>query len=328
MENTCAIILAAGDGKRMKSDKPKVLSEVLFKPMIKWVIDSLHYAKINDICIVCGYKHADLEKYLNSIKNSFKGNISTVLQAERLGTAHAVTMASDFLNKNIEKDVIILNGDAPFIDPETIKKSYEFHKAKKNSATVISAKIKNPFGYGRIVRNEQCQLSKIVEQKDANDKIQLINEVNSGVYWFNIKSLLNVIFKISNHNAQNEFYLPDAISLLLQKIENVDAFSVENENIIKGANDRIQLNQLNNIAREKVLYDLMCAGVDIPFNDGIIISDDSKIGENVTILPNTIIKGETIIGNNCVIGPNVFLDHCNVSDNNNLQFVNYYDAKI
>lgn len=328
MTNTCAIILAAGDGKRMKSDKPKVLSEVLFKPMIKWVIDSLSGANINNICIVCGYKHTDLEQYLNSIKDSFDGKISTVLQTERLGTAHAVTMAEDFLNKNIEKDVIILNGDAPFIDSETIKQAYKFHKSRRNSATVISAKIKNPLGYGRIVRNEQNQLSKIVEQKDANEKIQLINEVNSGVYWFNIKSLLSVIFKISNHNAQKEYYLPDAVSLLLQKIENVDAFSVENENIIKGANDRIQLNQLNNIAREKVLYDLMKSGIDIPFNDGIIISDNTVFGENVTILPNTIIKGNSTIGNNCTIGPNVFLDHCNISDNNNLQFVNYRNFKI
>lgn len=324
MTNTCAIILAAGDGKRMKSDKPKVLSDVLFKPMIKWVIDSLHNAKINDICIVCGYKHEKLQNYLNSLE----GDFTTVLQTERLGTAHAVTMAEDFLNKNIEKDVIILNGDAPFIDSETIKQAYKFHKSKRNSATVISAKIKNPFGYGRIVRNEQNQLSKIVEQKDANEKIQLINEVNSGVYWFNIKSLLSVIFKISNHNAQKEYYLPDAVSLLLQKIENVDAFSVENENIIKGANDRIQLNQLNNIARDKVLCDLMNLGVDIPFNDGVIISDEVNIAENVTILPNSIIKGKTSIGNNCTIGPNVFLDHCSISDNNNLQFVNHRNFKI
>lgn len=321
MTNTCAIILAAGDGKRMKSDKPKVLSEVLFEPMIKWVIDSLHKANIENICIVCGYKHNDLENYLNSIE----GNFLTVLQKERLGTAHAVTMAENFLNQNIEKDVIILNGDSPFIDSETIQKSYNFHKSKQNSATVISAKITNPFGYGRIVRNDKNQLSKIVEQKDADEKIQLINEVNSGAYWFNVKSLLSVIFKISNHNAQNEFYLPDAISLLLLKDENIDAFYVKNENLIKGANDRVQLNQLNSIAREKVLYELMHSGVDIPFNDGVIISSDVKIGENVKILPNSIIKGKTIIGNNCTVGPNVFLDNCKIADNSKVQFSSYTD---
>ncbi|MBR1779694.1 MAG: NTP transferase domain-containing protein [Clostridia bacterium] len=323
MDNICAIILAAGDGKRMKSEMPKVLSEVLFKPMIKWVIDSLQKVNIDDICIVSGYKHNELEKYLMSID----GHFLTTIQKERLGTAHAVITANDFLKKNIDKDVLVLNGDSPFIDSETINKSYTFHKSNRNSATVISAKIKNPFGYGRIIRNEENQLSKIVEQKDADKNTQLINEVNSGVYWFNVKSLLSVIFDISNNNAQNEFYLPDAISLLIKNDERVGAFSVDDENIIKGANDRVQLNQLNNIAREKVLLNLMRSGINIPFTDGIIIAEEVKLGDNVTIFPNSIIKGKSIIGNNCTIGPNVLLDNCVISDNSTVQFVNYKNYK-
>lgn len=324
MENTCAIILAAGEGKRMKSNSPKVLSEVLFKPILQWVIDSLSSSSINNVCVVCGYKHEQIEEYL---KNT-NANFSTVLQKEQLGTAHAVITASDFLKDNIEKDVLVLCGDAPFIDSETIIASLNFHRQNHNSATVFSAKVNNPFGYGRIVRDKHNKLLKIVEQKDTDEKTSHINEVNSSIYWFNVKDLLSVIYNISNKNAQSEFYLPDAIELLISNGKSVDAFVVENENVILGANDKVQLQQLNKIAREKVLNKLMLSGVNIPFPDGVVICDEARIGTDVTILPNTIIQGKTIIGNNCTIGPNVLLDSCSVPYNKNLSFKNLKNCTV
>lgn len=248
MENVCAVVLAAGEGKRMKSDKPKVLSEVLSQPMLKWVIDAIKKANINEICVVAGFKHEMVKEYISSINL----NCDLVVQHERKGTAHAVIMAEDFLKRNLHKEVLILNGDAPFIDEKTIKESFSLHQKEKNSATVISATIENPFGYGRIVRDEFTKnLKLIVEQKDADENTQRINEVSSGAYWFNVEDLLSVIHNISNDNIQNEFYLPDAIKLLLEKEMSVNAFLAESSEIVLGANDKEQLEKLNDIARSK-----------------------------------------------------------------------------
>lgn len=312
MINTCAVVLAAGAGTRMKSNMPKVLSKVLFRPMLKWVLDALNLAEITSVCIVTGYKSEVVIDYLNTLQTSFK----TVLQNEQKGTAHAVLTAKEFLLENIDKDVLVLNGDSPFIDKKTITNAYNLHKKQNNAATVISAKIKNPFGYGRIVRdNHTGTLAAIIEQKDADEQTQKNDEVNSGAYWFNIKALLQVLSNIKNDNAQGEFYLPDAIKLLLDKSLNVNAYISESEKTVLGANSPKQLSELNKIARDHILSELMSSGVDIPCADGIIVTDTAKIGQGTCILPGTIIKGETIIGTNCTIGPNAQIDNCIIGNN-------------
>ena len=324
MNNTCSIILAAGEGTRMKSDKPKVLSEVLFKPMISWVIDSIEESEIKDICIIAGFKQEMLTNYLKSEGK----NIQKALQQERKGTAHAVMMAKNFLEGNHGKDILILNGDAPFIDSATIKNSYQSHKDNNNAATVISAVISEPFGYGRIVRNKQGELVSITEQKDASDEIQKINEVNSGAYWFNVDHLLKVLYQIKSDNAQNEYYLPDAIKILINEGLKVGSYISESENVILGANDCWQLNKLNDIARKEKLKELMLNGVNIPCTDGIIISKECKIGKGVQILPNTIIKGKSIIEDYCILGPNTYIENSVVEEGNQLNSVCCINKKV
>lgn len=324
MDNTCSIILAAGEGTRMKSDKPKVLSEVLFKAMISWVIDSVEESEIKDICIIAGFRQEMLTNYL---KNEGK-KCKIALQEERKGTAHAVMMAKDFLEKNKGKDILILNGDAPFIDSATIKNSYQSHKDNKNAATVISAVISDPFGYGRIVRNKNGEIVSITEQKDASDEIKKINEVNSGAYWFNVDSLLKVLYEIKSDNVQNEYYLPDAIKLLIKDGLRVGSYVSQSENVILGANDCYQLNKLNDIARKEILKKLMINGVNIPCIDGIIISKECKIGKGVQILPNTIIKGTSIIGDNCILGPNTYIENSVIEEGNKLNSVCCVNKKI
>lgn len=244
---SCAVILAGGEGKRMKSDKPKTLSLVLNKPMLRWVIDSVKDAGIEKICIVKGYKKECIDEYL---EQSGLSDISTVFQAERLGTGHAVMMAKDFLNEN-KGDVVILNGDAPFMDSDTIKQSLLKHKEEKNSVTVISARVTDPTGYGRIVRDENGVLKAIVEQKDADDEILKINEVNSGGYWFDTERLLSVLDNITADNNAREYYLPDALKLLLMKGDNVGAYTAKSSDTVLGANDPAQLAELNEIAIAK-----------------------------------------------------------------------------
>lgn len=246
MANKCAVILAGGEGKRMKSDKPKTLSEVMGKPMLQWVIDTLRKSGVDNICVVKGYKKECIEEYIATLDY----NVSSVYQAERLGTGHAVMMAKDFLSDN-SGDVIILNGDAPFMDSETIEKAYNQHIASNSSATVISAKVENPTGYGRIVRAEDNSLKAIVEQKDADEETLAINEVNSGGFWFNTNDLLSVLDNIQANNAAKEYYLPDALKLLLVNGKTVGAFTAESADTVLGANDPAQLADLNTIAHNK-----------------------------------------------------------------------------
>lgn len=245
MDN-CAIILAGGEGKRMKSDKPKTLSLVLEKPMLLWVISALKEAGINDICIVKGYKKECIEDFIGTL--DFE--VSSVFQAERLGTGHAVMMAKDFLEKH-DGNVVILNGDAPFMTADTIMKSLDKHTESQSSATVISAKVGDPTGYGRIVRADDGSLKAIVEQKDADEKTLKIDEVNSGGFWFDCKQLLSVLGRIKSNNKAGEYYLPDAIKLLLSDGKRVEAYTAKCSDTVLGANDPAQLEELNNIARQK-----------------------------------------------------------------------------
>ncbi len=244
--NKCAVILAGGEGKRMKMNKPKPLAEVLNHPMLEWVINSVKAAGIDKICVVKGFG----KEYIDEFVSSLDFPVETVYQAQRLGTGHAVMQAKDFLSEN-KGSVVILNGDAPFMDSDTIKNSYEFHIANNNSATVISAKVSDPTGYGRIVRDENGALSSIVEQKDADEKTAAINEVNSGGFWFDTEKLLSVLGEIKSDNNAKEYYLPDALKLLLEKKEKIGAFTAESPDTVLGANDPAQLKELEEIALKK-----------------------------------------------------------------------------
>ena len=246
MRNKCAVILAGGEGKRMKSDIPKPMNEVLGKPMLRWVIDSVKNAGIDNICVVTGYKTEITEAYLETLPFE----VSHVLQSERLGTGHAVMMAKDFLKKN-GGDVVILCGDAPFMDTDTIADAYKSHDEGDFSATVISAMLEEPAGYGRIVRNSDGTLRNIVEQKDADEETLAIKEVNSGGYWFDTEDLLSVLDDIKANNSAKEYYLPDALYLLLQNGRKVGAFAASSPDTVLGANDPAQLAELNQIAKDK-----------------------------------------------------------------------------
>ena len=317
----CAIILAGGKGTRMKTDSPKVMCEVIFEPMIKYVIDAVKEAGAEDICVITGYRHEVVEDYLAS----YDSNIKTALQQPQLGTGHAVMQARDFISAHRDDDILILNGDGPLMDADTINKAYAYHTENKNVITLVSAIVSDTNGIGHIKRDENGTLLRIVEHKDATDEEKLINESNAGVYWFNGASLLYALDNITNNNVQNEYYLTDSLEILIGKGENAGAYVCENYEAVLGANDRKQLNDLNNIMRRNINDRLMVSGVDIQCTDGVMIGKDVKIGNSTRILPNTIILGNTVIGDNCVIGPNtwisdstigsdVILDNCKITD--------------
>ena len=320
----CAIILAGGKGTRMKSDKPKVMCEVLFEPMIKHVIDAVKEAGVKDICVITGYEHQIVEDYLKSVDE----NIKTALQSPQLGTGHAVMQARDFINSHQDDDILILNGDGPLMDSYTVNKAYNYHKSNNNGITLVSAVVDDTHGIGHIKRDKNGTLLRIVEDKDANEEEKQIKESNSGTYWFKGSSLLYAIDNITNDNAQKEYYLTDALELLIKKGENKGAFIAENSEVILGANDRVQLNDLNTIMRRNINNAHMLSGVDIPCTDGVMIGKNVKIGNSSRILPNTIIIGNTEIGENCVIGPNCYIDNSKIGEGVILDNCKILDSEI
>ncbi len=312
MKGNCTVILAAGDGTRMKSSKPKVLAEVLFKPMIDWVLDCARQSGINDdsICVVTGHAREQLEAHLGN-------DVHTVLQEERLGTGHAVMQAREFISQHGSSNVLVLNGDAPFIDVQTVKLALEYHTRSGNAATVISANVENPFGYGRIKRDASGVFTRIVEEKEATDEEKAITEVNSGAYWFSCQALLIALDKLATDakyklNIAKEYYLTDAVEILKSMGQRAATFNSKNSDSVLGANDRFQLMQLNEKARMAVLEKLMKTGVSIPCTDGVIISPDAVIDADTEILPGTVIKGNTKIGTGCTIGANSYIENCEI----------------
>lgn len=308
MENqsNCAVILAAGEGKRMKSRLPKVLCQVLFKPMVDWVIDAAAET-VTDVCLVVGHG-GDL------VRKHTAGRCCTVEQKERLGTGHAVMQAADFLKAHAGGNTLVLCGDAPLMDGDTLTAALKAHTAAGNGVTVISARLEHPFGYGRIVRSAAGDLAAIVEEKDADAGQKAITEVNSGAYWFRTDDLLEVLPLLRNQNVQGEYYLTDAVGLLLKRGKRAGAFAADNPDVVLGANDRAGLMQLNQRARMQVIGRLLVDGVDIPCADGILIGPDVKIGTDTTILPSTLLSGKTVIGRGCRIGPAARLENCRVAD--------------
>lgn len=244
--NKCAVILAGGEGKRMKSDIPKPMNEVLGRPMLRWVIDAVRDAGVEDICVVTGFKKEITEAYLSSLPFP----VATAYQSERLGTGHAVMMARAFLEEK-GGDTVILCGDAPFMDADTIRGALMQHDAGDYSATVISAMLEDPSGYGRIVRAADGSLKSIVEHKEADEQTRAIKEVNSGAYWFDTADLLSVLDKITSDNSSKEYYLPDALYLLLDQGKKAGAYTAQSADTVLGANDPQQLEELNRIALRK-----------------------------------------------------------------------------
>ncbi len=319
MNTIGAIIMAAGDGKRMKSTQPKPMLEVLFRPMVDWVYDAVKAAGIGDVCVVCPPTEV--------LQTHFADRAKTVVQRERLGTGHAVMQAREFISALWGGDVVVLNGDIPLCTGQAIRSALEYHRTNSNDVTVITAKVRNPTGYGRIVRDD-TGFCRIVEHKDADEKTLAINEINSGAYVFSADALLEALGRLENNNAANEYYLTDTISLIVQAGGRADAFDAQDERVVLGANDPWQLVELNKIANDLSLRAHAANGVRFVSLDGIVIAPDAKVGPDTTILPGTIIKGGCVVGSGCVIGPNTVLDHSRVGNGSTVNASQIFYSRI
>ncbi|WP_010246305.1 bifunctional UDP-N-acetylglucosamine diphosphorylase/glucosamine-1-phosphate N-acetyltransferase GlmU [Acetivibrio cellulolyticus] len=295
MGHLMAVILAAGEGKRMKSKKSKVLHTACGLTLIDWVYRSVRDAGVDESVIVVGHKAED-------VKESMGNDVLYAYQDKQLGTGHAVMQAEQYF-KGKDGQVLVLCGDTPLITSETISNTFKIHRENNNSATVITAELSNPAGYGRIVRDVSGNVLKIVEDRDASKEEKIINEINSGMYCFNIKDLESALGELGNNNSQGEYYLTDTIEILIRKGLKVGAVKVEDSNEILGINDRVQLSMASEILRKRILVNHMKNGVTIIDPSSTYIDVDVQIGMDSVIYPSSIIEKGTVIGEDCIIGP-------------------------
>ncbi len=303
-----SIILAAGEGKRMKSNIAKPLQQAAGKALVEWVTDTATEAGSDENIVVIGHKAEDVKEYLGD-------SVTYAYQYEQLGTGHAVMQGIESL-KDVEGTVMVLYGDAPLIEAETLKKVRADHDKKKRAATVITAYIDDPYGYGRIVR-ENGEIVKIVEQKDADEDEQEIKEINSGMYFFDIQKLRNALSRITNSNAQGEYYITDVVEIMLSDGEKVGAYITELEQIL-GVNDKLQLSQVGKILNRRKAVELMLSGVTIVDPDKVQITANVSVGRDTVLYPGTVLEGNTVIGENCIIGSDTTLKNCKIGDNTNV----------
>jgi bifunctional UDP-N-acetylglucosamine pyrophosphorylase/glucosamine-1-phosphate N-acetyltransferase len=297
----CALVLAAGKGKRMKSDLPKVIHKVCGKEMVNHVIDLMRKANIQEVNVIIG-KGAEQLKSATALRN-----VSYSFQDHQLGTGHAVMCARDYLEGK-DGVVLILNGDAPLMVKDTIEKCIKFHEEGNFKATVITSRLTDPSGYGRIVRDASGFVTKIVEHKDCSEEELKIGEVNSGMYCFDIKTLLSGLSKLKNNNVQGEYYLTDMVQILKDSGEKVGAIAVEFKETL-GVNSREQLADVEKIMRQRINKRHMNNGVTIIDPNCTYIGEDVQIERDTIIYPGNVLEGKTIIKEGCVLYSN-----CRISD--------------
>jgi bifunctional UDP-N-acetylglucosamine pyrophosphorylase/glucosamine-1-phosphate N-acetyltransferase len=306
-----AVVLAAGEGKRMNSAHPKVCCEVLRKPMLSWVLDTCSSMGVNtaELCVV-------LAKEPGKALSLVPQGAFIATQVVRRGTGHAVSTAAPFLeqvrNQGV-RDVCILSGDVPFADAKTMNLALAQHRAEKRLVTVLSAVLPEGGRYGRMIRENE-QLVRIVEAADATTEELSVREINAGVYWLNIDFLQKALPCLTDQNAQGEIYLTDLVGLANKFGGSAGAFVCPDPNSMRGANTRSELADLNFIARQRVFKKLYDAGVDIPQTDGVLIGPDVTIGRDTVILQSTLITGRVTVGEDCIIGPFATVADCTVND--------------
>lgn len=306
----CAVILAAGEGKRMKSQIPKVLHKVCGKEMVNHVIDVMRAAEMEDVNVIVG---RGAEKV---IKETSSRNVSYSVQEKQLGTGHAVICAKNFL-KEKKGIVAIFTGDAPLIREATVRKLLDFHEKENYSAVLLTSIVDNPQGYGRVVRGKNG-VEKIVEHKDCNNEELKIKEINAGMYTFDIESLLSSLDRLKNNNAQGEYYLTDVIEILKSDNKLVGAMTVDFEETL-GVNSRIELSQAEQVMKNRINRKHMENGVTIIDPNATYIESDVVLEADTIVYPGNVLEGKTIIKSGCVLYPNNRIKDSKVEQNVTIQ---------
>ena len=308
MSLATVIILAAGEGTRMKSQTPKVLHRVSGRSLVGHVLHATSALKPAHTCVVVGAGREKVEEHLTEIAP----HVTTVFQEHRGGTGHAAQLALAGIEAT--GTILILAGDTPMLTSASLAALVEGHTAGKFSASVLTAEHPDPTGYGRIVRGDDSSLLRIVEEKDTDEFEKQILEVNSGVYVFEATQLVDAIGKLRNDNAQGELYLTDVLEIIRNDGGKVAAVCIEDFTEILGVNDRIQLAEAAALLRDRTNEELMRSGVTIVDPTTTWVDSTSTISQDVILLPGSTISGCTTVGTGAVIGPRTTLIDCTVAN--------------
>lgn len=305
-----SIVLAAGEGTRMRSDRAKVMHKVCGKPMLDHVLMASAKSGIEKNIVVIGHRKEDV------LNGSTGEDILFVEQPMHEGAPYGTGFAVMQALPHIEDDctVVVLCGDTPLIKHETLKDLMEHHEADDNSATVLTTLMEDPAGYGRIVRRADGTLLEIVEQKDASPEQRLIKEINSGIYCFRASSLKEGLEGIGNDNSQGEYYLTDVIGILNKRGERVGALEAKDPTEIMGVNSRVQLADAERIMRNRINSHHMMNGVTLIDPDTTYIDEGIQIGRDTIISPGAVLQGATAIGNDCLIIGNTRIRDSRIGD--------------
>ena len=321
-KDIAVIILAAGKGERMKSETPKVLHKICGRPRIGYVLDLVKSLKPRESVAVLGYKHELVRKEITA-------GVKIAVQGKLIGTADAVKVALKKL-ESFKGTVLVLYGDTPLLKKDTVDKLIKYHTENNVDATLLTAELVKPDGYGRVLRDKYFSVSSIVEEKDADDFEKDIKEINTGIICFNSASLKNALKKVKANNKKNEYYLTDVIKILYAQGKLVDGIKIGDINEAMGVNSRVELAKANSIMQSRVNEKLMLSGVSIVDPSSTFINYGTKIGQETVIYPFTVIESDVKIGKCCSIGPFVHLrEGARISDDVTLgNFLEVVRAKI
>ena len=291
-----AVVLAAGQGRRMKSDLPKVLHPVAGRPMVRHVIEAARGAGVDRIVVVVGHGAEQVRTALTGVEG-----VIFAEQTQQLGTGHAVLAAADHIRDTTT--VLVLPGDVPLIEPETLTRLFDRQQQSQCAAVVLTAMVDDPTGYGRIVRGSDGGLRRIVEEADAGPAERALREINTGLMVFATPALLGALTRIGRNNRQGEYYLVDVVPLLLAEGSRVETVLADDGLETMGVNDRVELARAGAVMRQRLLRRWMLEGVTIVDPATTFIDVEVRIGRDTIIEPFTVLAGRTVIGRRCHVGP-------------------------
>lgn len=315
MKNSFTVaIMAAGLGTRMKSDKPKVLHTIYSKPLIIYVLEKAISLKPDSIVIIVGYQGEKVKEYVEKwlIENKIKIKVDFVFQKVLRGSGRAIYEALEFIKNHNE--VLILSGDVPFVKLKTLKALLKKFYSSKADCAILTCEVKNPKAYGRILRDEYGNVKAIVESSDATETELKINEINSGVYFFNVLALEKSISNLQAKGPKKEYYLTDSIENIVKAGGKVVSHLINDENEIKGINSKKELSEAFEYITKQKIDSLIDEGVTVYSPNTSYIAPSVKIGKDTIIYPGCFISGKTVIGKNCKIGPYAIIEDSKILD--------------
>ncbi|WP_309114882.1 bifunctional UDP-N-acetylglucosamine diphosphorylase/glucosamine-1-phosphate N-acetyltransferase GlmU [Saccharothrix sp.] len=306
------IVLAAGEGTRMRSATPKVLHRIAGRSLVEHAVRAAAGTDPDHLAVVVGHGRAAVTAHLDSLSTALDRKVTVAVQEQQKGTGHAVGCGLAELPADLTGTVVVTYGDVPLLDAQTLNDLLVEHGNAGNAVTVLTAIVPDPTGYGRIVRNEAGEVEGIVEQKDATPVQQSINEINSGVYAFDAEVLCDGLSRLSTDNAQGELYLTDVLSIARGDGKRVGAVITNDAWLVEGVNDRVQLARLGAELNRRIVEQWMRAGVTVIDPATTWVDVDVQIGRDATIEPGVQLRAGTVVGEGAVVGPDTTLSGCSI----------------